>query len=63
MSDFSPFFLAQIGYENFPPERKRSFEKSLDELGFCIRATRMERVGDEYGRGNSRETLSDVYGE
>ena len=41
MSDLSPFFLESIGYQNFSPERKRAFEASLSELGYCIKASRM----------------------
>ena len=45
MSGISPNLLTYYGYDRMSPERRAVFEASLHELGFCIRATALERVG------------------
>jgi hypothetical protein len=45
MSGISPNLLIYYGYDKMSPERRAIFEASLHELGFCIRATALERVG------------------
>ncbi len=61
MTEFSPFFLQSIGYENFSPERKAAFEKSLDELGYCIRAVRASDL-DRHFRRKPVEWVNDGEG-
>ena len=55
--------LLLVGYHTWCRERQVAYEAKLEKLGYVIGPAQMERVGDFLGRGNSRETLSDVYGE